>query len=68
MKYVRLANKKGKSKKNQTKLPQPSVTDPWSGREENVNFLHLLVIYLERQEILLRGNFKSQTSAVEQTQ
>lgn len=45
-------------KKNQTKLPWPSVTDPWSGREENVNFLHLLVIYLERQEILLRGNFK----------
>lgn len=62
MEYVGLANKRGnlekRKKKKKKELQGPSITDPWSGREENVKFLHLLVMYLERQNILLRGNFK----------
>lgn len=45
-------------RKKKKKLQWPSITDLWSGREENVKFLHLLVMYLQRQNILLRGNFK----------
>ena len=58
MKYVGLANKRGQGGVSEGKKKEKSITDLWSGREENVKFLHLLVMYLQRQNILLRGNFK----------
>ena len=55
-------------KTQKAKLPQPSITDPWSGGEENAKFLHLLVIYLEVRISCSGETLKSQTSAAQQTQ